>query len=114
VSRLLLTDPASDASPPLGGLAAAPCASSGAAAFSDRADRYLARLDGHLAKLPADRARRTVELELRKWEIRYAAWIASNGATEYCAPGAEPVQATDFLLTIAGLGERSKQENRNR
>jgi hypothetical protein len=106
VSRLLLTDPASDASPPLGGLAAAPCASSGAAAFSDRADRYLARLDAHLATLPADRAHRTVELELRKWELKYAAWVASKGATEYCEPGAEPIQAVDFIATITGLGTR--------
>ena len=74
---------------------------------TDRATRFLARLDEHLPTLADDAARRAfLDRQLEGWECRYARFIATEGASEPAADSADPPQAADFLLTIAGLAQR--------
>jgi hypothetical protein len=72
-----------------------------------RAARFLARLDRHLAALADERARNTfLEEQLAGWEYRYARFVATEGASEPVRDEADPPQASDFLLTIAGVAAR--------
>jgi hypothetical protein len=74
---------------------------------TDRATRFLARLDEHLPTLADDGARRAfLDRQLAGWECRYARFIATEGGSEPVANSADPPQAADFLLTIAGIAQR--------
>lgn len=73
----------------------------------DRATRFIARVDAHLPTLPDDGERRAfLDRQLDGWGHRYACFIATEGASEFAASGADPPQAADFLLTIIGLAAR--------
>jgi hypothetical protein len=72
-----------------------------------RAARFLARLDRHLSLLADEPARcGFLERQLEGWEHRYARFVATDGASEPVRDPADPPQASDFLLTIAGLAAR--------
>jgi hypothetical protein len=72
-----------------------------------RAARFLARLDRHLALLADEPARSGfLDRQLEGWEHRYARFVATEGASEPVCDPADPPQASDFLLTIAGLATR--------
>jgi hypothetical protein len=72
-----------------------------------RAARFLARLDRHLAVLADEPARCDfLERQLDGWEHRYARFVATEGASEPISNPPDPPQASDFLLTIAGLAAR--------
>jgi hypothetical protein len=72
-----------------------------------RAARFLARLDRHLSILADAPARRCfLERQLAGWEHRYARFAATEGASEPVCDSADPPQASDFLVTIAGLAAR--------
>lgn len=72
-----------------------------------RAARFLARLDRHLSILADAPARRCfLERQLAGWEHRYARFVATEGASEPVCDSADPPQASDFLVTIAGLAAR--------
>jgi hypothetical protein len=72
-----------------------------------RAARFLARLDRHLSVLADEPARcGFLERQLEGWEHRYARFVATEGASEPIGNPADPPQASDFLLTIAGLAAR--------
>lgn len=72
-----------------------------------RAARFFARLDRHLSDL-ADAPARCgfLERQLAGWEHRYARFVATEGASEPVCDPADPPQASDFLVTIAGLAAR--------
>ena len=72
-----------------------------------RAARFFARLDRQLAVL-ADASARCgfLERQLAGWEHRYARFVATEGASEPACDPADPPQASDFLVTIAGLAAR--------
>lgn len=73
----------------------------------DRTERFMARIDAHLAALPNAKARRDfLDRQIAGWSHRYAAFVCSNGLSEYVEPGAAPIQAADFMLTISGLAAR--------
>lgn len=77
--------------------------------MTSRTDRLLERLDARLQKLPDAAARRRLLTNLiAGWEGRYAAWQRTDGASEWTAPGAEPVNAVDFIETLTGLGARMR------
>jgi hypothetical protein len=72
-----------------------------------RASRFLSRIDAYLHELRDDEARRTfLDRQIEGWEDRYARFLATEGASEPVANPADPPQAADFLLTIAGLAKR--------
>ena len=57
--------------------------------------------------LPDDRSRRLfLDRQIEGWESRYSRFLATDGASEPAADPADPPQAADFLLTIAGLATR--------
>jgi len=73
----------------------------------DRALRFLARLDRHLPTLADEAARRDfLDRQIEGWQWRYARFIATEGDSEPNLVPADPPQAADFLLTIAGLMAR--------
>jgi hypothetical protein len=73
----------------------------------NRADRFLDRLDAHLASIPDEAARRQfLDRQIDGWEHRYARFVATEGTSEVATDAADPPQAVDFLLTIAGLAAR--------
>ena len=75
-----------------------------------RSSRYLARVDAHLPTLAGDAARRGfLAAQFGIWERRYARFVATGGASEEAAPCSQPIDASDFLLTISGLGRRLDQ-----
>jgi hypothetical protein len=77
------------------------------AASGSRASRFLGRIDAFLPSLGSDRARRLfLDRQLQTWECRYSRFIASEGASEIALDRADPPQAADLLLTIAGLACR--------
>ncbi len=77
------------------------------AAARSRAERLLARIDLLLATFASDKARRIfLDHQVGTWERRYSRFIASEGASEVSLDAADPPQAADFLLTIAGLAQR--------
>jgi hypothetical protein len=72
-----------------------------------RAARFLGRIDALLPSLGNDRARRSfLDHQMEAWERRYSRFIASEGASEITHDPADPPQAADLLLTIAGLAQR--------
>jgi hypothetical protein len=72
-----------------------------------RAARFFARLDRHLSALANATARcGFLEHQLEGWEHRYARFVATEGASEPACDSADPPQASDFLVTIAGLAAR--------
>ena len=72
-----------------------------------RAARLLARVDAALATFPTSKARRRfLDRQVEAWERRYSRFLASEGASEGVLHPADPPQAADFLLTIAGLARR--------
>lgn len=77
--------------------------------MSARADRLLERLDVMLRQLPSAAARRALLQELTNaWDERYRRWQRTDGASEWILPGSEPIDATDFTLTLSGLSERMR------
>ena len=73
----------------------------------DRTLRFLARLDRHLPTLADQAARRDfLDRQIEGWQWRYARFIATEGDSEPNLVPADPPQAADFLLTIAGLMAR--------
>jgi len=95
--------------PPLGNGAAeasqARCVSTQPAS-ADRSERFLNRLDRELVGL--DRCQRDAFLrrQIDNWETRYFRFIRSQGKSEYCADPKRPIDAADFICTIAGLHKR--------
>ena len=76
---------------------------------SPRVQRFLARIDRYLASLRGNSLRaRFLDRQVEGWERRYARFVASDGASESVPDPADPPQAADFLLTIAGLAQRRK------
>jgi hypothetical protein len=75
-------------------------------ASADRSERFLNRLDRELVGL--DRCQRDALLrrQIDNWEARYSRFIRSQGKSEYCADRANPIDAADFICTIAGLHKR--------
>jgi hypothetical protein len=72
-----------------------------------RAARLLDRVDAVLATFPTSKARRRfLDQQIEAWERRYSRFLASEGALEIVLHPADPPQAADFLLTIAGLARR--------
>ncbi len=72
-----------------------------------RSDHFLARVVRHLPTLADDAARRSFLLQQQAgWEMRYEAFILTDGDSEPATNPADPPQAADFLLVIAGLGAR--------
>jgi hypothetical protein len=47
-----------------------------------------------------------LDRQIAGWEERYARFIASDGASEPVLHSADPPQAADFVMTIAGLARR--------
>ena len=41
-----------------------------------------------------------------KWEARYLRFLRTEGKSEYYADPANPIDAADFIVTIAGLHAR--------
>jgi hypothetical protein len=71
-----------------------------------RADRFLDCVDHELADMePAARDAFLSRL-IDQWEHRYATWRRTEGASEQCAYRHDPIDATDFLLTLTGLAAR--------
>lgn len=77
-------------------------------AVSSRTDRYLADIDAHLAAITADRQKRLfLEALISGWERRYAKFICrAEGDFDPPPIADEPATASDYLLTITGLGAR--------
>jgi hypothetical protein len=72
-----------------------------------RVQRFLRRIDDYLAALDDDAGRRSfLDRQVADWEARYSRFLATDGACEPVRDGADPVQAADFLLTIAALTRR--------
>src|SRR6516225_7553693 len=72
-----------------------------------RAARLLDRVDAVLATFRTNKARRRfLDQQVEAWERRYSRFLASEGASEGVLHLADPPQAADFLLTIAGLERR--------
>jgi hypothetical protein len=88
---------------PAGEVAEESCVSTSAAS---RAHRFLNRLDRELVGL--DRCQRDAFLrrQIEKWEARYSRFIRSQGKSEFCADPKQPIDAADFICTIAGLHKR--------
>lgn len=78
------------------------------AGAASRTDRFMARVDGHLYLLADDSARRVfLTKQIDGWQHRMAAWVASDGATEYAEDLAgDPIHINDFVLTIVALAAR--------
>jgi hypothetical protein len=69
--------------------------------------RFLRRVDAHLPDLHDDRARRDfLDRQIEGWQVRYARFLATDGASEPVANCSDPPHAADFLLTIAALATR--------
>jgi hypothetical protein len=67
----------------------------------------LDRVDAVLATFQTNKARRRfLDQQVEAWERRYSRFLASEGASEVVLHPADPPQAADFLLTIAGLARR--------
>jgi hypothetical protein len=67
----------------------------------------LDRVDAVLATFRTNKARRRfLDQQVEAWERRYSRFLASEGASEGVLHPADPPQAADFLLTIAGLERR--------
>jgi hypothetical protein len=80
-----------------------------------RAARLLDRVDAVLATFPTSKARRRfLDQQVEAWERRYSRFLASEGASEIVRHPADPPQAADFLLTIAGLARRRSAFTRTR
>lgn len=74
---------------------------------TDRSARFLRRIDAYLPSLPDARARRLfLDRQIAGWEQRYARFISTEGGFEPVLDPANPPQAADFLITIAGLARR--------
>jgi hypothetical protein len=75
-------------------------------ASADRSERFLNRLDRELVGL--DRCQRDAFLrrQIEAWEARYSRFIRTQGKSEYYADRANPIDASDFICTIAGLHKR--------
>ncbi len=72
-----------------------------------RVQRFLRRIDDYLAALDDDARRRSfLAAQVKAWEARYSRFLATHGACEPVRNPADPVQAADFLLTIAALAKR--------
>ena len=72
-----------------------------------RVQRFLRRIDDHLAALDdAARRRNFLDAQVNAWEARYSRFLATQGVCEPVRDPADPVQAADFLLTIAALAKR--------
>lgn len=72
-----------------------------------RADRFLARVDVHLPTLGTKLARKQfLENQVRFWERSYALFLETEGASENNESDPDPVMASDYMLTIAGLQQR--------
>jgi hypothetical protein len=79
----------------------------GASGPRSRAARFPDRIDALLPSFGNDRARRNfLDRQMQTWERRYSRFIASEGASEITLDLADPPQAADLLLTIAGLAQR--------
>jgi len=72
-----------------------------------RVQRFLRRVDDYLAALDDEAGRRSfLDRQVEGWEARYSRFLATDGACEPARDSADPVQAADFLLTIAALARR--------
>src|SRR5436853_7480609 len=72
-----------------------------------RVQRFLSRIDDYLAGLDDDTLRRSfLNVQVKEWEARYSHFIATDGTCEPVCDSTDPVQAADFLLTIAALAKR--------
>jgi hypothetical protein len=94
---------------PAGEVAEEGCVST-SATDRDRSERFLNRLDRELVGL--DRCQRDALLrrQIDNWEARYCRFIRSQGKSEYCADPKQPIDAADFICTIAGLHKRWNRE----
>ena len=77
---------------------------------ADRSARFLNRLDRELVGL--DRCQRDAFLrrQIDNWEARYSRFIRTQGKSEFCADPKRPIDAADFICTIAGLHKRWNRE----
>lgn len=77
---------------------------------ADRSERFLNRLDRELVGL--DRVQRDALLrrQIDNWEARYSRFIRSEGKSEICTDLKHPINAADFVLTLAGLHKRWNAE----
>jgi hypothetical protein len=74
---------------------------------SDRCERFFRRVDDYLPCLPDSKARWLfLDRQIAGWEHRYARFVATEGGSEPVLDSADPPQAADFLLTLAGLARR--------
>jgi hypothetical protein len=72
-----------------------------------RSLRFFERIDAQLPRLPDNRSRHIfLDRQIAGWERRYSRFLASEGTSDAAAHCNDPPQATDFLLTIAGLAKR--------
>jgi hypothetical protein len=77
-----------------------------AALLSDRVERFLARVDRNLFCLNEIERKALLNHLIDTWEWRYRNWIRTEGRSEFCADPADPIQASDFTLTITALYAR--------
>ena len=78
-------------------------------ASADRSERFLNRLDRELVGL--DRVQRNAPCrQIENWEARYSRFIRSQGKSEFCVDLKHPIDAADFMLTLAGLHKRWNSE----
>lgn len=88
MSRLLLSEPAAPA------------------ADVSRVDCFLARVDRELPAMVPGEQRKFLDRLIAIWEQRYSAFIKSGGRSEHYGGVREPINVSDFTLTIAGLAAR--------
>jgi hypothetical protein len=74
---------------------------------ADRSARFLRSIDAYLPRLLDARMRQLfLDRQIAGWEHRYTRFIATEGGSEPVLDPADPPQAADFLMTIAGLARR--------
>jgi hypothetical protein len=73
---------------------------------SDRSKRFLSRVDHQLTGLDREQRATFLKRQVENWEARYFRFIRSEGKSEFCADLKHPINAADFVLTLAGLHKR--------
>jgi hypothetical protein len=73
---------------------------------ASRADRFLARIDAALPAMTPAEQRKFLYHLIAGWEERYRDFIRTGGKSEHYTGSRDPVSASDFTLTLAGLAAR--------